>query len=162
MNWRAYSIAAEDRATIGRLLLERFRGQEMPVLALAVCETNFHAMLQIRDPAPKRILGFAKRHVTFEYAAIIDPSTNKREQIWEGGARGKPLGDRGHAVEAFEYILKHIRGGGWVWSYRDDREYARTLARTIADGGRGGTHPSAPWWPRRSTTAHLVSATSRS
>jgi len=120
MNWTPYCIREPDRETIGRLLLQSFQEHNIPILALAVCETNFHAFLQIATHDPKRILGFAKRHVTFEFAPIIDPSTNKREQIWAGDARAKPVKDRSHATEAFNYILKHSAQGAWTWSYRDD------------------------------------------
>jgi hypothetical protein len=138
MNWHAYSIAAADREIVGRLLLRSFQHQGIPTLVLAVCETNFHAMLQVSDHNPKRVLGAAKCFATLNFSPIIDPSTNKRQQIWEGGARAKPIKNRAHAVKAFEYIRKHVREGAWVWSYRDDPDYARTLARAVRDGGRGG------------------------
>jgi hypothetical protein len=128
MNWSPYVIVPDDRRPIGELLLQAFHYHRVPVLVLAVSATNFHALLQIRDHAPKRTLGLAKRHVTFEFAPIIDPATNKRRQIWEGGGYGKPVRSRAHALEAFHYILGHRKAGAWVWCYRDDPEYARTLS----------------------------------
>ena len=116
-------------------MLDSFQHQQIPILALAVCSKNFHAMLQIASHAPKRILGAAKRHVTFQFAPIIDPASNKRQQIWEGGALGKPIRDRGHALEVFQYVLNHRKEGAWTWSYRDDPVYARTLARAVDNGG---------------------------
>jgi hypothetical protein len=135
MNWDPYLIEPHDREAIGRLLLGSFRFQDIPLLALAVCAKNFHALLQIHNHAPKRVLGKAKRHVTFEFAPIVDPATNRRQQLWEGDGLGKPIRDRAHAVTAFHYILDHAKEGAWIWCYRDDPEYARTLARAVADGG---------------------------
>jgi hypothetical protein len=135
MKWQSYFIDPQDRSIIGALLLDTFFRRKVPVLALAVCGKNFHALLQIPDHSPKRALGLAKRHVTFEFAPIIDVATNKRLQLWEAGGNGKPIRDRAHAVEAYQYILDHVKEGGWVWSYKNDPASARTLARAVADGG---------------------------
>jgi hypothetical protein len=116
MNWHPYLFEPQDRAIIGCHLLESFQLQQIPILVLAVCEKNFHALLQIHDHVPKRILGIAKRHVTFQFAPIIDSATNKRQQIWEGGALGKPIRDRAHGTQTFTYIMNHIKEGAWAKS----------------------------------------------
>ena len=135
MNWHPYLIESADRSTIGGHLLESFKLQNIPILALAVCAKNFHALLQIAQQNPKRILGIAKRHVTIRFAPLINSSTNKRLQIWEGGGHGKAIRDRRHALEALQYILYHLHEGAWVWSYHDDPQYAIQSARAVEDGG---------------------------
>jgi len=114
-----YAIAPNDRDPIGRLLLENFAHNQTPILALAVCKNNFHALIQCADHNPKRILGLAKRHVTFSFSPIINEQTHERRQIWAGEGGIKPIRDREHAVNTFNYILAHINEGGWVWSFRD-------------------------------------------
>jgi hypothetical protein len=127
MKWHPYLFLPQDRKTVGLLLLESFYLQQLPGLALAVGATHFHALLKIADHNPKRALGIAKRHVTFEFAPIIDRATNKRQQIWEGDAGVKPIRDREHAMTTLHYILHHAREGAWVASYRDHPQFARPL-----------------------------------
>jgi hypothetical protein len=113
-----YRIAPADRQPIAALLIQNFLHNKVPLLALAVCEKNFHALLQVPDGRVKRMLGLAKRHVTFSFATTIDAS-HRRTRLWEREAGVTPINDRAHGDNAFQYILDHIDEGGWVWSFRD-------------------------------------------
>ncbi len=119
MRFEPYLIASADREPIGQLLIEAFSKRNIPLLALAVCETNFHALIQCADGQPKKTLGRAKRHVTFGFSPIIDPAENTRLKMWETEGGAKPIADEAHARNTFQYILDHVNEGGWVWSYRD-------------------------------------------
>lgn len=114
-----YHIAPPDRETIGRLLLESLEIQKISLLSLAVCENNFHALIQCHNRRPKPTLGQAKKHVTFRFAPIINEQTKERRPIWEGEGGAKPINDEAHARNAYQYILDHIHEGGWTWSYKD-------------------------------------------
>ncbi|HVX84991.1 MAG TPA: hypothetical protein VH253_09255 [Phycisphaerae bacterium] len=118
LRFEPYLIASNDRAKIGQLLLENFDHNAIPVLALAVATKNFHAFVQVCDGRVKRILGLAKRHVTFSFGAITDDG-HRRTRLWERDGGVKPIADRAHAICAFHYILDHVKDGAWVWSFRD-------------------------------------------
>ena len=124
MRFDPYLIESSDRAVVGRFLLESLSIQKIPILGLAVCRKDFHALLQFEKPRGKRILGEAKKHATFRFAPILDAETKKRRPIWEGDECVIPIKDRAHGLEAFHYILKHVREGGWVWSYKDATAHA--------------------------------------
>jgi hypothetical protein len=114
-----YLIAASDREPIGHLLIDSFHHRQIPLSALAVCEKNFHVLIQVSDGAVKQFLGLAKRHVTFTFAPIINDGTNRRVRIWEGEGGVNPINDESHARNAHQYILDHINEGGWIWSNKD-------------------------------------------
>ncbi len=118
MRHEPYAFDEKHRETIGRLLVERFTELRTPLLSLAVCEKNFHALIQCRDGEVKRMLGIVKRHVTFCFAPVID-GMNRRRPIWEGEGGVKPIKNEAHARNAYQYILDHVEEGGWVWSYKD-------------------------------------------
>ncbi|HEY4329385.1 MAG TPA: hypothetical protein VGN88_06595 [Phycisphaerae bacterium] len=119
MNFEPYEFAQADRPIVGKLLLSFLQSKEVKALSLALGATHFHALLQLPNHKPKQLLGMVKRHITFEFAPIIDPATNQRRQIWEANGRAKPLRDRAHGISVFKYILNHANQGAWVWSYKN-------------------------------------------
>ena len=134
MRWSAYRISAENREIIGGLLVEGFGLQHIGVVALAVCEKNFHALIQISNHACKRALGAAKRHVTFRFAPIVDPVEGRHQPIWERGSLAKPIKDRAHGFSVYKYILAHRNEGAWIWSFHNHPK-ASTLAHAVENGG---------------------------
>ncbi len=120
MKGEPYLIAPADRKTIGCLLLETFTLQRIPILALAVGATHFHALVQCENNRPNPILGHAKKHVMFNFSPISDATSRTRQKLWEGESGVKPIMCRPHGVAVYHYILDHAgKEGAWVWSFRN-------------------------------------------
>ena len=119
MKYDPFFITAQDREIVGKLLLESFDHQKVAVACVAVTLNNFHALVRYHGSHPKAMLGYAKAHVVFKFAPIIDATSGQRRPIWETGGLPKPIHDEKHGHDTYQYILEHVKEGAWVWSHRD-------------------------------------------
>ncbi|MGN6370953.1 MAG: hypothetical protein ACTHN5_22080 [Phycisphaerae bacterium] len=113
-----FYIPPAHRELIGRWLLESFRHQQISIAAIAVAETNFHALLRYIGPNCKLVLGRAKAHATIQWGNLAENLGLDRRPIWGGGSLPKPIKNEKHGHETFQYILDHKKEGAWTWSHR--------------------------------------------
>jgi len=118
MSYEPFTISAAQRITIGEWLLESFHHQHVTLAALAVAETNFHALLRYTGENCKTMLGRAKAHATIQWGNLAVDYGFDRRPIWGGGSLPKPIKDEKHGHEVYQYILDHKKEGAWVWSHR--------------------------------------------
>lgn len=59
-----------------------------------------------RDSVPRHAFGRAKGHAARE---LLDAELKRPGPLWGRRSQVKPIGNRGHAINAFRYILKQYR-----------------------------------------------------
>ena len=102
------------REVIGTALRDRFMQLGSFVLCIAVARQHVHLLAKTPRRLPRVWSGHAKRHAWF-FA---------RDYSWQGklwAKRGKPLPvvDRRHQLNVYQYILRHLRDGAWVWDWME-------------------------------------------
>ena len=81
----------------------------------AVCVASRHVHLLAELPVQNTTaeVGKIKRYASF---AIRDQMNGR---VWATGCGVKPIHDKAHQVNAFNYILQHRGQRCWVWSFRE-------------------------------------------
>ncbi|HUO09580.1 MAG TPA: hypothetical protein VM008_14820 [Phycisphaerae bacterium] len=118
MRFDPFYIEEADRERFGSWLLDGFRYRGVPIAALAVAKTNFHALICYAGLNCKVMLGRVKGDVTVCWGRHVEGRGEIRRPIWGAGSLPKPIRDERHGREAFQYILDHKKEGAWVWSHR--------------------------------------------
>jgi REP element-mobilizing transposase RayT len=77
--------------------------------AIAVAARHVHLLIQLPPHLTRQWVGQLKRHVTFTL----------REQgwsgtLWAGQAKYVPIRDRPHQLNAYQYIIAHVKEGAAV------------------------------------------------
>jgi hypothetical protein len=110
-------LPVELRPVVGMAILERLRGLGAQVLVLSVSGQHIHGLARMPFGQPRRWLGLAKRHVWF-----VLRDHGWRGKLWGKRSKAIPIKDRPHQVNTFNYILRHVRQGAWIWSFRQEKQ----------------------------------------
>jgi hypothetical protein len=112
---REVQIPRDVRATVGRALVEFFRAAEHRLLGLAVGKVHAHGVVELPDHLArvKWIIGQAKRKSSRSVKDVLPGS------VWAAGGTYKAVDDRGHLLNAYEYVLYEQGPEAWTWSFRD-------------------------------------------
>lgn len=126
------TLGPMQREIVGRALIERFRELGAFVLTCAVTARHLHCELKMPYAKRHAWVGVGKRHTWFEM----------RGHGWEGklfGRRKKllPIRTRSHEINAFDYIVRHIDQGAWVWVWEgvSDRRLLRAFEHRRSAAG---------------------------
>jgi hypothetical protein len=135
MRREAVWLSEEARAVAVEAVVERLREVGCEVLAAAVSANHLHVLLRVEspriarrglcagnrvreglDPLPRHVLGLAKKHSAhvLRSRGLVEPGG-----VWAKRGKVVPIGDRGHQVNVFHYIVRHAREGAAVWSIRE-------------------------------------------
>ena len=107
-------LSAEWRAVVGTAVVEMLLRLDAQLLALSCGGQHVHLLAKMPDgPTPREWIGRAKKH-----AAFIAKDHGWEGKLWAVRSKVIPIRDRGHQLNAFNYILDHAREGAWVWDFR--------------------------------------------
>jgi REP element-mobilizing transposase RayT len=117
----------ELRPIIGRAILQYLREQGYKVLAIAVGKVHTHVIVELPRARAKVkwIIGQAKRKASRAVKKWLPGS------VWAAGGEFKIVKDKGHLINAVEYVIYEQGPGAWTWWYRDandDGMFGRTRA----------------------------------
>ncbi len=82
--------------------------------AVSVAPMHVHLLIELPRTGAAAELGRIKRKASW---AVRDELPGK---IWAKGCGIKPIKDKAHQINTFNYIVKHKDQGAWVWTYRDN------------------------------------------
>lgn len=103
------------RSPIGEAILRKIHEQGFEVIIISVSGMHVHLIVKLFGgyKQVRRTAGTWKQASSHKVRDRIPGS------IW--GESGKPIriANRGHQVEAFNYILEHAERGAWVWTFRE-------------------------------------------
>ena len=110
------TIPPDLRERIGRAFVKRLRDEGYTVLAVAVSAEHVHALVLLPDDRStvKRVVGRCKQYGTRAARSGI------RGELWADGGEFKPVTDRAHQLNVYEYILTKQGPWAWTWSFRDE------------------------------------------
>jgi hypothetical protein len=130
-------IPRDVRATVGRALVEFFRAADQRLLALAVGKVHAPGVVELPDHMArvKWIIGQAKRKSSRSVKDVLPGS------VWAAGGTYKPVDDRGHLLNATEYVLYDQGPEAWTWSFRDKTDEGKFGRRRRPGSGRGRRRP---------------------
>jgi REP element-mobilizing transposase RayT len=109
-------IPKEVRERIGRAFIKRLRREGYTVLAVAVSAEHVHALVELPNHRGRirEISGRCKQYGT---RAARPPMTG---EVWADGGEFKPVRNRSHQLNVYEYILTRQGPWAWTWSFRDE------------------------------------------
>jgi hypothetical protein len=106
-------LAPEWRAIVGQALVARFVELGAFVLCAACARQHSHLLVKLPEREARNWSGLAKKHAWFETRAC-----GWTGKLWAKRGHEKPITDREHQSNAYQYILEHIHEGAWVWDYK--------------------------------------------
>ena len=121
-------LDAEWRRIAGKAILEKLQALGAQVLCVSMSSTHAHVLAKMPPgPVPRMLMGKAKKHAWF-----IARENGWEGKLWAVRCKVTPIRDRGHQVNTYHYILRHLDEGAWVWDFR--RGVLNEDAGVTADG----------------------------
>jgi hypothetical protein len=115
MKGEPVKLSRRQREAAGRDMIETFVGRlGRELLALSLDAVHFHILCRITAERIREEVGRAKKSASHVLRAYGLPGA-----VWGKRCAAKPIHDRAHQVNTFNYILEHARQGAWIWSYRE-------------------------------------------
>jgi REP element-mobilizing transposase RayT len=125
-------VARELRAVVGRAIVATLLEMNLRVLGAAVADRHSHFVVEL--PAElggvKRIVGEAKRKSSRSVKQWLPG------RVWSAGGTYKLVKDRGHLLNALDYVLFDQGEDAWTWSYRDGDFQGRVGRKKIGRKNR--------------------------
>jgi hypothetical protein len=128
-------LTLPQRRYAGEAMVEALSGQDVEVLALSMGGEHYHILGRFRDGQVRPRVGRAKKGASHVLRAHGLPGT-----VWAKRCGVRPIQDRWHQINVFQYILDHAQEGAWTWHFRKPVPRAQ---RT------GGEPPPSPGNDRR-------------
>lgn len=107
LNIRQRRIACQEIAA--KLLVE-----SIEVIVVAVDDHHYHVIAKFPDHQTRHWIGRAKFH-----SSMVLRGDKPHARVWASGCRAWPIRDRGHQINAYNYIVEHGKRGAAVWTFRD-------------------------------------------
>lgn len=107
-------LSLEQRRVAVLSMADKLLRDQVELIALAVNDHHYHLLARFADRRPKHWIGRAKMHASMELRSFGLPG-----RVWAAGCRTLPITDGQHQANVFNYILKHIRQGAFVWTLHD-------------------------------------------
>jgi REP element-mobilizing transposase RayT len=101
---------------IGHAIIESAGQHGYRINALSIAPMHAHLLIELPRTGTVAEVGKLKRRASF---AIKDRMPGR---VWAKGCGVKPIKDKSHLVNTFNYILRHKEQGAWVWSFRDEQQ----------------------------------------
>jgi hypothetical protein len=102
------------RCFFGRALRDRLQMLDLTLLCISLGATHAHMLVKMPGgPIPRKWIGMAKKHANFEGKA-----KGWTGKLWAEGSKANPIRDRKHQINTFNYILRHMDEGAWVWDFQ--------------------------------------------
>jgi hypothetical protein len=106
------------RSVVGGALRERLVWLGALVLCVSVGGQHIHLLAKTPRGVASDWSGLAKAH-----AWHIARRHGWRKKLWAKRGKFKPVRDRQHQLNVYNYILRHAAEGAWVWKWsREDKE----------------------------------------
>ncbi|QEL14705.1 hypothetical protein [Limnoglobus roseus] len=124
------------RAVVGAALVEKLLTFELQLLVLSMSGQHCHLLAKMPGgPVPREWLGQAKKHSNF-----IAKESGWTGKLWAVRSKANPIKDRAHQLNTYNYILKHVSEGAWVWDFRAGVTTPESPG-TAVPGLSGDDHP---------------------
>jgi hypothetical protein len=134
----AFLFEPADFEVIASHFFESLAIQKASVACLSVGNVHCHLLVRCEDDRPKHCAGDLKTHV---YHRMF----RGRATPWEKGSHEDPIADLAHGRRVFNYIMKHVEEGAWVWGFRDLGGWDVARAHKPQPRGGGGFRDHADW-----------------
>ncbi len=109
-------LPVEWRSRIGQALRERLLELGSEILIVSMSATHAHVLAKTPEVSARDWMGLAKKHAWF-----VAREAGWIEKLWAKRSHAKPIRDREHQINTFNYILNHRVEGAWVWTFRDEK-----------------------------------------
>ena len=119
------------------------------MLAVAVSAEHVHALVELPNDRGRirEIIGRCKQYGTRAARPFM------LGEVWADGGEFKPVRDRSHQLNVYEYILTRQGPWAWTWSYRDElglERFPKHLFPHLHGGKRRHSQgPASGRWDRR-------------
>lgn len=107
-------LTPPQREAAGKALVEMLAMQGTEVLALSMDAVHYHILARFRDGQVRPRVGRAKKHAYFRLRESWPFC-----KVWEALCGVKPIADRTHQLNVFQYIRDHAQKGAWTWTFRE-------------------------------------------
>lgn len=112
-------VSPDWRPVFGAAVRDKLLVLGAQLLCVSMGSTHAHLLAKMPPgPVPREWVGRAKKHSNF-----IGKEHGWTGKLWAVRCKVVPITDRGHQLNVFRYILKHVHEGAWVWSFRDGLDH---------------------------------------
>ena len=108
-------LGRELRQFVANAIAEKLHQDDMEVLILAVDAKHLHVLARFPDYNPRHWIGRAKKHASHsvrQHGLRVEGGG-----LWAKRSHPEPIADREHQLNAFGYILDHLKHGATVWRF---------------------------------------------
>jgi hypothetical protein len=113
-------VSAGWRPIIGGAVRNRLQHLGAFVLCVSQGGQHLHLLAKLPRDVDARIwMGLAKKHAAFEAKA-----RGWQGKLWAKRGKEVRVRDRGHQLNAYHYILDHVKEGAWVWVWKREAPQA--------------------------------------
>ncbi len=113
-----------ERCLVGQAMVDMLFEQGVELLTLCQAAVHFHVLGRFRGSDVRPRVGRAKKHATF---VLRDRGRDGR--LWGRKCKIVPITERQHQLNVFNYIVRHVNEGAWVWTFRDGVSWATTIRK---------------------------------
>jgi REP element-mobilizing transposase RayT len=116
----AVKIKQELRQFVANAIAEKLRNDGIEVLIVSMESKHLHVLARFPDHNPRYGIGWAKKYATQKLKAhglAVGLDLELGEGIWAKRCHPEPIEDRAHQINAFDYILKHLKRGARIWRF---------------------------------------------
>jgi REP element-mobilizing transposase RayT len=115
------TIPSECREAVGGAFVKRLRKEGCTVLAISVSAEHVHALVELPNDRGmiRKVIGRCKQYAT----RCLPPAPHG--DLWADGGEFKPITERDHQLNVYEYILTRQGHWAWTWSFRDELDLPR-------------------------------------
>ncbi len=100
------------RPVIGEAIVNNATQRGHQLAAMSVAAMHVHMLIELPRHDTAAIIGKVKRH------GSIAVTKTMPGRLWAEGCGIKPIKDKAHQVNTFNYILRHQEQGAWVWTFK--------------------------------------------
>ena len=98
---------------VGNTIVNDAAKRNYPLLTLSVSPMHVHMLIELPISETATEVGKIKRQASMAITKQLPG------RMWAKGCGIKPIRDKAHQVNTFNYILKHRTHGAWVWSFKE-------------------------------------------
>ncbi len=107
-------LTPPQRRAAGEAIVQRLLELGTEPIVMSVDGIHLHVLLRPPDTKVRQWVGRAKKHAHF----VLHRRWGM-PKVWQRGTGVRPIQDRRHQLNVFEYIRAHERAGAWVWTFRE-------------------------------------------
>jgi len=107
-------IAPTVRARIFEAILEFMNRRGIQILCISVSDQHVHILVKL-DVSRAEVMTFIGKCKNIVSTQVRDAMPGS---IWSRGCNPKPIRDRSHQLNVFNYITKKQENGAWIWDFQ--------------------------------------------